>query len=173
MRLLRWQMFLTITLGIPITFYWAPFVAFTGTLDIVPNECIFLSIYPIVPIAFAITDVALAGGMSLMFLIPLLLQRKLIRGNLATFIPTTAPGRSRGAIDRMITVNAKLSFLVILSGLLSLILMALLNWLASQDPNLNYMRAWGGGGVVVDTLVSLLAYVSAALYHLYAVMKYN
>jgi hypothetical protein len=150
MMYLRWMMFLTLTIGIPVSFYWSAFVALTGSLNILPGDCIFFNVYPQVPVAFAVSDLALAGGMTLMFLIPLLRQRRRIR-------MLSLKTESLGPLDKMIITNARFSFIAIASGLLSLIGFATCNYIASQDPSLTYLRGWGGFSVSCDIVLAVIA----------------
>ena len=56
---LRWCLFLTITIGVPIFFYWAAWVAFSG--EVTPfGNCIFYSVFPQVIVAFVVSDFFLA-----------------------------------------------------------------------------------------------------------------
>ena len=56
---LRWMLFITVTLGVPICFYWAAFVAFSGTVTQFGN-CVNFSIYPQIIVAFVVSDFFLA-----------------------------------------------------------------------------------------------------------------
>ena len=56
---LRWLLFITVTIGIPICFYWAAFVAFSGVVTPFGN-CIHFSVYPQIIVAFVVSDFFLA-----------------------------------------------------------------------------------------------------------------
>jgi hypothetical protein len=145
---LRWMMFLTVTAGIPLTFYWAAFVTFTGSLYILPGDCIYVSIFPIVPVVFAITDISLAGGMFILFAAPLMRHRRMVKEN------SPIVGHK---LDRLISRNAKLSFIAIASGLIALIGLATFNYLGAENPSMVYLRGWGGFMISWDHTVGLTA----------------
>jgi len=154
MLYLRWVIFHTITVGISISFYWAAWVAFSGSLDIIQGDCIFFSIYPVVAILFAISDFGLAGGMSILFIGPLIHHRNVMRTNK---VNSSSPNFAR-PLERMITVNARLSTICVLSGLIGLIGVSTTNFIASRDPtSLTYLRAWGAFLVSWDYVLGIAA----------------
>jgi hypothetical protein len=70
LKLIRWLLWITVVLGIPVFFYWAVYVAVSGTVDSSTEECIYLTI-PIIAVILNFADVSLSVGMLLIFVIPL------------------------------------------------------------------------------------------------------
>jgi hypothetical protein len=150
LKLLRWALFLTITLGVAVFFYWSAFAAFTGQIG-AEGECIFYTIFPQVPVAFFVADAFLSVGMLLIFLAPLHSHTTGIK-ELAT-----ENKRSNASFQKMIRLNIILSGCAICTGLVGLTGLAVFNWISDGTRATEHYPSWGLFIITWDNFLSVVA----------------
>jgi hypothetical protein len=152
LKMLRWVLFLTLTIGVPLSFYWAPFVAFTG--KIAPEgECVFYTKLPPVPVAFFVADSFLSVGMLLIFLAPLHVHS-------AGLKEVSETHKKRNAsFHRMVRTNIILSCCATVSGLIGLVGLSTFNWLNDGTKATAHYPTWGLFIITWDNFLSVIAYV--------------
>ena len=139
-------LWLTLVLGVPVCFYWATFVAFTGVVSM-EGDCVYYTIFPEVVIAFVVSDFFLASGMMAVFLLPLWVHsnqiRNLTRGVSSNVSYVENPINEK--LDKVIRHNILCSSIALSSGLVSLTAFATTMWIAKLNGTsaADYLRVWG------------------------------
>jgi hypothetical protein len=147
LKMLRWLLFIVLVVGMPLCFYWSPFAAFGG--EIRPEgECIFYTIFPEVPVAFAVADTFLAAGMLLIFIAPLYAHK--------TEIKSMGGSHSAESFQRMIRNNLILSGCAILCGWIGLIGLSTFNWLYDGTRETEHLPTWGLFVITFDNFLSVI-----------------
>jgi len=148
LRWFRMLLWLTLVAGMPIAFYWSPFVAFTGVVYEQGN-CVYYVLFPVVPILFAISDSFLAVGMLLIFLLPLWTHIK----NMSEDGGATTP-----RITAVIHRNIIFSSIALSTGFLALVALATLEWIANADGTAatQPLRIWASFAIAFDNIISVL-----------------
>jgi hypothetical protein len=149
--LLRWLLWLTLTVGMPICFYWTAFLAF-ATRPLPEGDCLFYAVFPVVPVIFAVADAILASGMLIIFLLPLWQHQDVIK---ATVANNAKYGKS--SFQRMINRNIRLSLLAIVSGLIGLSGLSAFNWASDGTSATEHFPTWGLFIISFDNIASVSA----------------
>lgn len=148
LKFLRWALWLTLVVGIPVCFYWAAFVALAA--KVLPDgECLFYATMPIIPIVFAVADSFLAAGMLIIFLVPLWEHQEAFKN--------TAMPSGNNKFNVMIRRNVRFSLLAIVSGVCGLSMLALFNWLYDGTSATQQFPTWGLFCISWDNLISTIA----------------
>jgi hypothetical protein len=154
LMMLRWLLYLTLVLGVPLIFYWVPFVAFDGIIATAETKCVYYCRIPIIPIVFFIADTCLAAGMLLIFLAPLYQHKSDIER-------ITDQGQKMNlntkSLDRMILINIRLSTVALLSGMIGLLGVAIFNFLYDGTPATLHLPIWGLFIISWDNMLTVLS----------------
>jgi hypothetical protein len=150
MKLLRWAIWLTIAFGVHLFFAWAYFINFVGRVS-VDGDCIYITKYPEVIIAFAASDSCLNVGMLILFAAPLYLQ---VKSSSSLKSPATTK------IKTVMRRNMVLSIVLVLIDISGLSTMAYFFITTDHnDTTKEHLVLWGNLAAVVDqTAVVIVAH---------------
>jgi hypothetical protein len=143
-----------ITTGLPICFYWTPFLAFTGRVYS-SGICVFYVLWPIMCIILAIADAFLEMGMLTIFLIPLWAHKKVMERNNSMVNMEFA----KNHIDKVIHKNIKYSSIAMFSCMCGLITLCILEWIANDDgtTQTEHLRVWASFAIAFDNFIGVTA----------------
>lgn len=151
LQMIRWLLWLTVVLGVPVFFYWIAFVAFSGRVS-PEGTCIFYAIYPETIIAFSVSDFFLALGMFGIFAFPLWEH---VKGMLETH---AVESRVTNQLNRVIRRNLLFSSLALISTFVCLNTMAVVMWIARSDGSdeTDYLREFGLFSISIDNWLGIV-----------------
>lgn len=157
----RWMMWIMITIGTQVAFGWSYFVSFSGRVSS-DGDCIFVTKYPEVIIAFAASDACLNSCMLIMFAAPLYLH---VRQS------SSAQNQATSKVRHLMRRNMTVAVFVLSWDVVGLSIMAyFLITVDHSDVTQEYLVLWGNFVAVTDQLIVIIgvhlmtaAWIPAAL----------
>jgi len=147
LKTFRWIVWLNIAIGVHLFFAWSYFINFFGRVS-TDTDCIYLTKYPAVIIAFAASDSLLNCGMLILFVAPLYLEMKK-----SAFLKTKATEK----VEDLMIRNMRISLIVLFTDISALGTMAYFFINTNEsDPSQEYLILWGNFAAVVDQVVAVL-----------------